>query len=45
MKCKYLWEKTAYEYKGAVIKACHEPALYEKPATDILDRTKWTTKI
>ncbi len=33
------------EYKGTVIMVCHEPDFYEDLASDIIDCTKWTTKL
>ncbi|MBE5859590.1 MAG: ABC-F family ATP-binding cassette domain-containing protein [Butyrivibrio sp.] len=33
------------EYKGTVLMVCHEPDFYEDLATEIVDCTKWTTKI
>jgi ATPase subunit of ABC transporter with duplicated ATPase domains len=33
------------EYKGTVIMVCHEPDFYEDLATDVIDCTKWTTKL
>ena len=33
------------EYKGTVIMVCHEPDFYEDLATNVIDCTKWTTKI
>ena len=33
------------EYKGTVIMVCHEPEFYQDLASDVLDCTKWTTKI
>ena len=33
------------EYKGTVIMVCHEPDFYADLATDIIDCTKWTTKV
>ena len=33
------------EYKGTVIMVCHEPDFYQDLATDVLDCTKWTTKL
>ncbi|RKM60642.1 ABC transporter ATP-binding protein [Butyrivibrio sp. CB08] len=33
------------EYKGTVIMVCHEPDFYEDLATNIIDCTKWTTKL
>ncbi len=33
------------EYKGTVIMVCHEPDFYEDLATNIIDCTKWTTKV
>ncbi len=33
------------EYKGTVIMVCHEPDFYEDLATNVIDCTKWTTKV
>ena len=33
------------EYKGTVVMVCHEPEFYQDLATDVLDCTKWTTKL
>ncbi len=33
------------EYKGTVIMVCHEPDFYEDLASNVIDCTKWTTKI
>ena len=33
------------EYKGTVIMVCHEPDFYADLATDVIDCTKWTTKV
>ena len=33
------------EYKGTVIMVCHEPDFYQDLATEIVDCTKWTTRI
>lgn len=33
------------EYKGTVLMVCHEPDFYSDLATDIIDCTKWTTKV
>ena len=33
------------EYKGTVIMVCHEPDFYQDLATDIIDCTRWTTKL
>ena len=33
------------EYKGTVIMVCHEPDFYQDLATDVIDCTKWTTKV
>ncbi len=33
------------EYKGTAIMVCHEPDFYEDLASDIIDCTKWTTKL
>ncbi|MCR5402927.1 MAG: ATP-binding cassette domain-containing protein [Butyrivibrio sp.] len=33
------------EYKGTVIMVCHEPEFYEDLATEIIDCTKWTTRV
>ncbi|WP_026524402.1 ABC-F family ATP-binding cassette domain-containing protein [Butyrivibrio sp. MB2005] len=33
------------EYKGTVLMVCHEPDFYEDLATQIIDCTKWTTKL
>ncbi len=33
------------EYKGTVIMVCHEPDFYEDLADEIIDCTKWTTRL
>ncbi len=33
------------DYKGSILMVCHEPDFYEGLATDVLDCTKWTTKV
>ncbi len=33
------------EYKGSIIMVCHEPDFYEGLATDVMDCSKWTTKL
>ena len=33
------------EYKGTVLMVCHEPDFYQDLATNVIDCTKWTTKI
>lgn len=38
-------KKALTEYKGSILMVCHEPEFYQSFATDIIDCTKWTTKI
>ena len=38
-------DRALKEYKGTVIMVCHEPDFYQDLATDVLDCTKWTTKL
>ncbi len=33
------------EYKGSILMVCHEPEFYENIATQIIDCSKWTTRI
>lgn len=33
------------EYKGSILMVCHEPDFYEDIATEIVDCSKWTTRI
>lgn len=33
------------EYKGSILMVCHEPEFYEGLATDVIDCTKWTTRL
>ena len=33
------------EYQGTVIMVCHEPDFYQDLATDVIDCTKWTTRL
>ena len=33
------------EYQGTVIMVCHEPEFYQDLATDVIDCTKWTTRL
>ena len=33
------------EYKGTVVMVCHEPDFYADLATEVMDCTKWTTKV
>jgi ATPase subunit of ABC transporter with duplicated ATPase domains len=33
------------EYKGTVLMVCHEPDFYQDLATEVVDCTKWTTKV
>lgn len=32
-------------YKGSILMVCHEPEFYSDLATDVIDCTKWTTRI
>ena len=33
------------EYKGSILMVCHEPEFYRDLATEVMDCTKWTTKV
>ncbi|MBQ3796478.1 MAG: ABC-F family ATP-binding cassette domain-containing protein [Butyrivibrio sp.] len=33
------------EYKGSILMVCHEPDFYADLATEVMDCTKWTTRI
>lgn len=33
------------EYKGAILMVCHEPEFYNGLATEVIDCSKWTTKL
>ncbi len=33
------------EYKGSILMVCHEPDFYENIATQVLDCSKWTTRL
>ena len=33
------------DYKGSILMVCHEPDFYESLATQIIDCTKWTTRL
>ncbi|WP_026651701.1 ABC-F family ATP-binding cassette domain-containing protein [Butyrivibrio proteoclasticus] len=33
------------EYKGSILMVCHEPDFYEGLATEIMDCSKWTTRV
>ncbi|MBQ6588331.1 MAG: ABC-F family ATP-binding cassette domain-containing protein [Butyrivibrio sp.] len=33
------------EYKGSILMVCHEPDFYQSLATEIIDCTKWTTRV
>ena len=33
------------EYKGSILMVCHEPDFYEGLATEVLDCSKWTTRL
>ena len=32
-------------YKGSILMVCHEPEFYDGLATDVIDCSKWTTRI
>ena len=33
------------EYKGSILMVCHEPDFYQSLATQVIDCTKWTTRV
>jgi ATPase subunit of ABC transporter with duplicated ATPase domains len=38
-------KRALLEYKGSILMVCHEPDFYEGLATEVLDCSKWTTRL
>ena len=38
-------QRALREYKGSILMVCHEPDFYEGLATQVMDCSKWTTRI
>ena len=38
-------KRSLLEYKGSILMVCHEPDFYEGLATEVLDCSKWTTRL
>ena len=38
-------KRALQEYRGSILMVCHEPEFYDGLATDVIDCSKWTTRI